>query len=240
MATIVREVANPELFAVHADARASDVLSFLIALGITTCPVKNPDNTPAGVIGIRALYDAAASSTVGEIMTVPAVTITEDLPLTAAAELMVESGYHHLIVVDGGGRVVSMLSSLDLIRGLAGLPIAHPSTFPHYDSRFGVVWSDELRLDPAALEAAPEAPGVLSLIAGHPGVQDRVVWSERAGDLRQRLFELVQSPEDEIEPLRGWLESESLRFRTARLADNQRAERIVDALQRSAGLARGA
>lgn len=239
MATTVSEVANPELFAVHADDRAADVLSFLIALGISTCPVQNADGTPAGVVGLRALYDAAADSTVGEIMNTPAVTIPGNLPLTAAAELMSESGYHHLIVVDNEGRAVSMLSSLDLIRGLAGLPISHPGSFPHYDIRFGVVWSDEYRLETSAVEAAPAAAGVLSLIAGRPGVPDRVVWSEHAANLRDRLLDLVSRPLAQVQPLRRWLEAGSLRFRTAQIAGDERARRVVDALQRTSGLARG-
>lgn len=240
MATIVREVANPELFAVYASDRAADVLNLLIALGISTCPVQNADGTPAGVIGISSLYEAPADASAGDIMTAPAVTVAETAPLVAAAELMSESGYHHLIAVDGGGRAVSMLSSLDLIRGLAGLPISHPSSFPHHDSRFDVVWSDEVRLDGSAIEAAPAAPGVLSLIAGARGARDRVVWSERAADLRHRLLELLENPGEQVLPLRRWLETGSLRFRTARVADPARAMRIVDALQRTSGMARGA
>lgn len=235
MAKLVREVANPELFTVRGDDRAADVLSFLIALGITTCPVSNDDGSPAGVVGLRALYEASSDVTVGEIMSRPAVTISEDATLAVAAELMTESGYHHLIAVDGEGRSTSMLSSLDLIRGLAGLPISHPAGFPHYDPRFGVMWSDEARLEADRVADAPEEPGVISLIAGDPGEHDRVVWSEFVSDIRARLGDLIADPASKPQPLRRWLESGKLRFRSARLADDERARRIVDVLQRNAG-----
>lgn len=236
MSRFVREVANPELFTVRADDRAADALSFLIALSITTCPVQNDDGSPAGVIGLRQLYEAAADSTVGEIMSTPAVTVREDATLVAAAALMSESGIHHLIAVDAQGRSTAMLSSLDLIRGLAGLPIAHPPGFPHYDPRFGVVWSDEARLEAGAVGDTPAERGVLSLIAGAAGDRDRVVWSEHTADLRARLGELIADPMSQAQPLRRWLEIGGLRFRSARIADDERATRVVDALQRSAGM----
>jgi CBS domain-containing protein len=239
MAQIVREVANPELFAVSDADRAADVLSFLMGLGITTCPVVDPGGVPVGVVGLRELHEAAADSTAGEIMTTPVVTVTGDTSLAVAAERMVESGHHHLISVDAEGRAEAMLSSLDLIRGLAGLPIAHPQAFPHYDPRFGVVWSDEARLDDAWIATAPEERGVLSLISGGAGQRDRVVWSEYCRDLRARLGELIADPTSAPQPLRRWLETGGLRFRTARVADRERAKRTVDVLQRTAGLHRG-
>ena len=133
-----------------------------------------------------------------------------------------------------------MLSSIDLVRGLAGLPLAHPATLPHVDRRLEVEWSDEVALPTdGSTDALPDSSGVFSLIAGRPGAPDRVVWSEAVADIRARVAEMLVKPWLQPEPLRSWLESGHLRVRWALLPLGGASTRVVDALQRAAGLARG-
>ena len=236
MARTVGEVANNQVFSARQGERAADVLSYLMALGISTCPVVDDRGLLLGVVGIRDLYEASADSIVGEISNKPVVTATPEQTLRQAAEVMTDAGYHHLVVVSEDKRVVQMLSALDLLRGLAGLPISHPSTFPQLDSRFDLTWSNEIFLEERS--KAPATAGIFSLIAGTPGNRDRVVWSEFAPDIAARLGELLEKPSLCTEPLRSWLESGGLRVRWASVVAS-RAARIVDILQRSSGLARG-
>jgi CBS domain-containing protein len=60
-----------------------------------------------------------ASSVVGDVMARLAFTLVEDEPLSRAAAIMATEGVHHLPIVDLDGRVVGILSSLDLARWVA-------------------------------------------------------------------------------------------------------------------------
>ncbi len=62
--------------------------------------------------------------TVGAVMTSPAITAAEHEALGAAAARMVKAGLKRLPVVDSSGRLVGMLSRLDVLRQVADAPAA--------------------------------------------------------------------------------------------------------------------
>jgi CBS domain-containing protein len=66
--------------------------------------------------GTTGELDARQAS---EVAGTPVVTIAEADRVSHAAQLMTEYQTTHLVVVDGGGRPVGMLSSLDVARVLA-------------------------------------------------------------------------------------------------------------------------
>lgn len=57
----------------------------------------------------------------GDVMTTEVVTIAPDQDLVAVARTMVERQVHRLLVVEHG-RLVGIVSTMDLLRPLAGLP----------------------------------------------------------------------------------------------------------------------
>jgi CBS domain-containing protein len=63
--------------------------------------------------------EPVARGTVGEIMTPLAFTLYEHSPLSQAAALMAYEGVHRVPVVSTDGRVIGVLSSLDVMRWLA-------------------------------------------------------------------------------------------------------------------------
>lgn len=63
--------------------------------------------------------EAVARGTVSDIMTPLAFTLHESTPISQAAALMAYEGMHRVPVVSDDGRVVGVLSSLDLMRWLA-------------------------------------------------------------------------------------------------------------------------
>lgn len=65
------------------------------------------------------LSEPIARRTVADIMTPLAFTLYEHSPLSQAAALMAFEGVHRVPVVSGDGRVVGVLSSLDVMRWLA-------------------------------------------------------------------------------------------------------------------------
>ena len=54
-----------------------------------------------------------------DIMTPMSFTLNEDQSISKASALMAYEGIHRLPVVDGAGKVVGLLSSLDILHWLA-------------------------------------------------------------------------------------------------------------------------
>jgi hypothetical protein len=52
-----------------------------------------------------------------------------------------------------------MVSAVDLVRALAGLPAQHLATLPQLDTKTGLIWTDDTVLDLAHLGAATDGPG---------------------------------------------------------------------------------
>ncbi len=234
MARLVNEIMNRELFSARATHRVGDLLGYFAALGITASPVVAEDGSVAGMISLRDLVDADPHEFVLQHMNKRVMSVRDLSTIEEAARLIGESNYHRLPVIDAAGMAVGIVSSLDVIRGLIGMPKRHPAVFPHYDKVTGVSWTDDVALDYAHVENAPDRSGVLALVHGGVGVTERVVWAEMSNDVRARLGEMLSVPEEQPPALRGWLEKKSLRFRAARLGDWRAGARIVDLLQRQA------
>lgn len=117
-----------------------EVVRILLCSIFTGLPVVDSDHRPVGLISqgdliyragmplrlcllaaseesrLKAFLDSMASKTAAEIMTRPAVSIHEDRQLTEAVDLMLQKGLKRLPVVDSGGRLVGIVSRMDLFR----------------------------------------------------------------------------------------------------------------------------
>lgn len=65
---------------------------------------------------VDAVLDALGEKQAREVMTRPAVTIGQDKMITEAVELMLKKGVKRLPVVDGAGKLVGILSRVDIFR----------------------------------------------------------------------------------------------------------------------------
>jgi hypothetical protein len=164
----------------------------------------------------------------------PVVSVRSTASIEEAARLIAETGYHRLPVIDETGSAVGVVSALDVLRGMIGVPAPHPAQFPHYDAEHGLVWTDDVPLEPERVDSAPDAPGVLLLVAGGAGMTDHVVWAEAARNLRRRLIDLVSLPQTGKPDLVRVLERPTLRFRAAAVHDPDRATAIARAMGREA------
>ncbi len=234
MAITVREAMNPELFSVKPEDRAEDALNGILALGITGAPVLDAEGRPRGML---SLHDLAARTgpTAAERMTAPAVVVPMNATLTEAGRLLAETGYHRLVVVDPDNRAIGVVSSLDLLRGMLGLPLTHPAAFPHLD-RARLSWSDDLPLEASLLERSPVGPGVILLIHGGASVPERIVWAESAENLRARLLNILTTPQRDTPLLAFWLARRPLRFRVAAIGDPDLRQRTLDRYRRQSSL----
>jgi CBS domain-containing protein len=229
MSKSVHEIMNREVLMLRAGEATDSALGFLRALGVSGAPVVDEDRKPIGVVSWRDLLDVPVGP-LAERMTSPAVTVRGDDTIAHAADVLAEKGVHRLIVVDSPGRVVGAISSLDVLRGLTGHAIHHPS--PHRDQKTGIVWTDDEPFELAASEAAPDRAGVLVLIESVPGERDEIVLVESPGNVRQRLLELMSVSPSEHPELGRWLEHPSrLRFRAAAVADGRARSAVARTLE---------
>jgi CBS domain-containing protein len=226
MARTVREIINRELLSVHPEVSAEEVRNLLRSFSVSAVPVVDAAQRPMGVLSLRDLVENVHGAAGGR-MTQPAICVPESTPIEEAARQLARTDMHHLVVVDGSGAAVGMLSSLDLLRGLLGMPARHPATFPHWDEQTQAFWTDEWMLDEHGCAQAPDAAGVLVLVSGVSGQPDTVVWSEDCANVRSRVSDLVSRPSEQEPALAKCLERPGLRARAAAIRDESSRHRIV-------------
>lgn len=120
---------NSDLVYLRDGDRAISALRPILDFGITAVPVLDEEHRPVGVVALRDLVDCEHSPPQASE---PVVTVGITDSVESAARAMATSNVHHLVVVDSGGRAVGMLSSLDVIRGLLGLPAQHPKAIASF------------------------------------------------------------------------------------------------------------
>ena len=127
---------------VSPEASLKRVAELMVEHAISGLPVVDADHRVVGVVSeadivtgeaagvggeamaarARALADPSAVAiprTAGEAMTAPAVTITPDQPMMAAAHRIVDRGVNRLPVVDEDGRLVGIVARADIVAAFA-------------------------------------------------------------------------------------------------------------------------
>jgi CBS domain-containing protein len=164
-------------------------------------------------------------------MTRPAVTADASTGVESAARRLAGTDMHHLVVVDGSGVAVGMLSTLDLLRAVLDMPARHPTAFPHWDVATRVSWTDDWTLEPENLDRAPGGGGVLQLVRASAGEPDEVVWVEACASVRARLVEMTSSSVSHAPALVRVLALRGLRFRSASVNDEAARARLIALLR---------
>lgn len=136
----VRDVMTADPARVETGSPVSEAARLLLSSIFTGLPVVDAGGRPVGVVtqgdliakgglplrlGLlaesaqgdeEAVMVTLAQKRVEEIMTAPAVIIQEDRPLTEAVDIMLANKLKRLPVVGKGGRLVGMLSRLDIFK----------------------------------------------------------------------------------------------------------------------------
>ncbi len=136
----VREIMTASPEKVYADTPLNEVTKVLLSSIFTGVPVVDEENRPVGVIAqgdliykahlplrLGILNDSGCSKTTeildalgdrkaSEIMSQPAIIIEQNQPATVAVDLMLEKNVKRLPVVDTAGKLVGIVSRLDMFQ----------------------------------------------------------------------------------------------------------------------------
>ena len=137
MSATVRDVMTTSVVAVRKDASFKDMAAMLSSRRISAFPVVDEAGRVVGVVSegdllvkqavqadgtslLAALRhvredDKVAGITAGDLMTAPAVTIGPDSPVEQAARLMYDRRVKRLPVVNKAGRLVGIISRVDVL-----------------------------------------------------------------------------------------------------------------------------
>lgn len=119
-----------DVICVRGDLAVEEVVDLLVDNYIGCVPVVDKDGAPIGMITKRDLVEPFASrarvrfatseqpATASMIMLPIALTIDEHATVLQAAALMDRQRMHHVPVVSSTGRLVGVVSSLDIVRWL--------------------------------------------------------------------------------------------------------------------------
>ncbi|HVH43631.1 MAG TPA: CBS domain-containing protein [Labilithrix sp.] len=129
MSKTVADIMNPKLLYIRDGDRVALARKHILDFGITAVPVLDETHRPVGVVSLRDLArdNGDTFEPSGKVETVSATATIEE-----GARKLGESNHHHLVVVDEKGVAVGMVSSLDFVRALVGLPPRHPEQFERF------------------------------------------------------------------------------------------------------------
>lgn len=230
MSETVDAIMNHEVYRVRTHEPSGEVLAMILTLGITAAPVVDERDVPLGLVSLRNLARAKREEPVSKHMTTPAATVLPSTTVEEAGRQMGQLSYHHLVVVDDHGRVAGFVSSLDVIRGLVGLPASHPPAFPHQEPESGLNWTPTLPLNFDNIDrVAPDSAGMLVLT--NIDDPEQVLWAEASNSVAQRLRAFVAGAHNLPEPVTERLGAGKLGFRTASFAGAQtEGPSVIDVL----------
>lgn len=230
MARSVREIMNKELLSVRPASSAADALGYINAFEVTSVPVIGEEGAPIGVVSVRDLTGDLSGKLVTDLMSRPAVSVRDTASIQEAAQILCSTGLHRLPVVDVDENAVGMVSAIDIIRGLLGLPATHPPSFPHLDAQTGLIWTDDCEFSLDHVQSvAPDGPGVFALIRGGVGLAELIVWAEACANVRARLLDLMSTPQPY--PVSNLQDTGRLRFRCAMVSDPERRRRAMSVIR---------
>lgn len=109
---------------------AARLVELLVDENIGAVPVIDDDGRPLGIVTRADVLEEdelslEGEATADELMRRSPITVEPTTPVTEAARLMTRQRVHHLLVVDGCGRLVGLVSSFDVVRWVADEQALH-------------------------------------------------------------------------------------------------------------------
>jgi len=114
-----------EVFSLSPDKSVESAAWRLSLDGMSGAPVRNTEGNVIGVLTASDLIDPfSRGETVGEVMTPTVWAVPPEAPVIDAVRLMVEKQIHRAVVLNGSGKIVGIVTTMDVLRALADGQIA--------------------------------------------------------------------------------------------------------------------
>lgn len=124
------EIMSREITCAHRELGADRVAELIVFNHVGCVPVVEEPGRPIGMITKRDLVerfvaresagsDGLAFQTAGTLMMPMTIALREHATIAHAAALMANEDIHHLCVVDAEGRLIGVVSTMDIVRWLA-------------------------------------------------------------------------------------------------------------------------
>lgn len=117
---LVGDVMHTPLATVAAKTPVVEAAGMMARKSVSSLVIVDPQNKPLGIVTerdmVRAFSINVGGGSVGDIMSQPVITIPRDVFLFVAMGRMERRELRHLVVVDGEGRGVGMLTSRVLLK----------------------------------------------------------------------------------------------------------------------------
>jgi CBS-domain-containing membrane protein len=126
----VADIMNKKLLYVREGDRIVNVRRHILRFGVTAVPVLDAGHLPVGMVSLSDISRDETEALETSLCRVACAKATDSI--RRGAELLAESPYHHLVVVDDEGVAVGIVSSVDFLRALLDLPPRHPAAFEQY------------------------------------------------------------------------------------------------------------
>ena len=119
--TPVSRIMSLNVQCVTEDVSLPALATCLLDGGYSGAPVIDEEGKPVGIVSKTDLlrHGVTSKDRVKDIMTPMSFTLDENHSISKASALMAYEGVHRLPVVDAAGKVVGLLSSLDILHWLA-------------------------------------------------------------------------------------------------------------------------
>jgi predicted transcriptional regulator len=122
--TQVQHLMTRKVLTIDPKATLEDAAWGLTQRGFTGAPVKDEQGNILGILSKSDLANATRSggehppARVADAMTPVLFAARTDDPIRFAAERMVKTGTHRLVVVDEAGELVGIITPMDILKGL--------------------------------------------------------------------------------------------------------------------------
>ena len=139
---VVRDVMQTDVLSLWIDQSVSNAASVFAENEISGAPVCDVDGRVVGMLSKTDLAEHIARESdpdlrIEDVMTREVISVGADEPLERAISIMAFEGVHRLVVLDGQSHIAGIISSMDVLRELAGFgrtatrrAIAAPSREP--------------------------------------------------------------------------------------------------------------
>lgn len=119
----VRDVMSADVKTLVATTSIDDAARSLTLHHVGGAPVMEHGRvvgviSKSDLVAPRNRSGAKGETTVGQVMTPLVQSVKEGEPLMAAVRLMVDQGIHRAVVTDGKGRLVGIVTAMDVLRAL--------------------------------------------------------------------------------------------------------------------------